>query len=243
MTQLNELYGKAFLKHNKMTAIRSARELVPFLYDLLQPESVLDFGCAEGSFLDVFLELDTDIFTAGYDGPWIPQNLLHYWVEWDVEEKDGMPPVAQLNKDIDGNVISKSADGTLDKYDLALCLEVGEHLPKKYAKPLVRWLCDSAHAVAFGAAIPKQGGTRHINCQWQSWWAALFEECGYVAWDCIRPKFWETDEIDWWYTQNTVLYIDPSIISRDPYTPFFPLDFYGYPLDLVHPGLWHEGVR
>jgi hypothetical protein len=50
-------------------------------------------------------------------------------------------------------------------YDLALCLEVAEHLPYGAARSLICGLTSAAPAVLFSAAIPGQPGTRHINPQ------------------------------------------------------------------------------
>ncbi len=62
--------------------------------------------------------------------------------------------------------------------DLALCLEVGEHIPQQSAKMLVRTTIQAGQIVVFSAAPPGQGGTDHINLQSGEWWRARFEEQG-----------------------------------------------------------------
>ena len=57
---------------------------------------------------------------------------------------------------------------------------------------------DSASIVVFSAAIPFQGGANHVNEQWQDYWAARFEELGYVSLDPIRPRVWSDDRVEWW---------------------------------------------
>jgi hypothetical protein len=47
------------------------------------------------------------------------------------------------------------------RFDLAVCLEVAEHLPPERAESFIRELCDLAPVVLFSAAIPGQGGTGH----------------------------------------------------------------------------------
>jgi hypothetical protein len=48
-------------------------------------------------------------------------------------------------------------------FDLTLCLEVGEHLPQNAANILIESLCALSEVIVFSAAIPGQGGQRHIN--------------------------------------------------------------------------------
>lgn len=62
--------------------------------------------------------------------------------------------------------------------DLALCLEVAEHLPPEMAPGLVRFLVSRAPRIVFSAAHPGQGGTGHLNEQPKEYWIRQFEEAG-----------------------------------------------------------------
>ena len=93
------------------------------------------------------------------------------------------------------------------RFDLALSLEVAEHLPAASAAGFVESLVRLAPVVLFAAAIPGQGGVMHVNEQWPGYWAALFNEHGYVAIDAIRPQIWDMDEVQWWYAQNVLLLV------------------------------------
>ena len=56
---------------------------------------------------------------------------------------------------------------TIDRgYDLALCIEVAEHLPLSSEPTLIEELTSAAQAVMFSAAIPGQEGVNHVNEQW-----------------------------------------------------------------------------
>jgi hypothetical protein len=92
-------------------------------------------------------------------------------------------------------------------YDLALSLEVAEHLPHEAGPQLVRYLTQAAPQVLFSAAVPGQGGVGHINEHWLSYWAGLFKEHGYLPLDALRPQIWHRSEIAWWYRQNLMLFI------------------------------------
>jgi SAM-dependent methyltransferase len=62
--------------------------------------------------------------------------------------------------------------------DLALCLEVAEHLPPEMGRDLVDFLTGQAPIVVFSAAHPGQGGTGHVNEQPQAYWIERFETVG-----------------------------------------------------------------
>ncbi len=71
-------------------------------------------------------------------------------------------------------------------------------------------LISLAPAVVFSAAVPGQGGTNHINEQWQSYWIRLFQRHGFRASDCIRPRIWNNPKVAWWYAQNMLLFLSPK---------------------------------
>jgi hypothetical protein len=93
------------------------------------------------------------------------------------------------------------------RFDLAISLEVAEHLPPECADAFVRTLVGLAPVVLFSAAVPGQGGTLHLNEQWPSYWAGKFEMQGYRCLDVLRDEFWGNDEVAWWYQQNMLLFV------------------------------------
>lgn len=97
-----------------------------------------------------------------------------------------------------------------ETFDLALSCEVGEHLSEARADGFVADLCASAPRVLFGAAIPGQGGSSHINEQWQSYWAKKFISNGYTPIDVVRPQVVDCDDVLGWYKNNPILYVRNS---------------------------------
>jgi SAM-dependent methyltransferase len=62
--------------------------------------------------------------------------------------------------------------------DLCLCLEVAEHIPRKFERHLVSLLSQVAPVLIFTAAPPGQGGHLHVNLRSQDHWKQLFREQG-----------------------------------------------------------------
>jgi hypothetical protein len=103
-----------------------------------------------------------------------------------------------------------------DLFDLAICVEVGEHLPQAHSEQFVRTLCRAAPVVLFSAAVPGQGGTGHINEQWPEYWARLFHLCGFHLCDSIRPRIRDDRRVRWWHRQNLVLYVSGRALEAHP---------------------------
>jgi hypothetical protein len=117
--------------------------------------------------------------------------------------------------------------------ELAVCLELAEHLPEAQSEPLVRFLTSCADVVLFSASIPGQPSPYHINEQPPAYWRRLFGERGFRTYDCIRPHILDNKEIPYWYRQNIILFASESSaaargIGSEPFA-VIPDDF-----ELVH---------
>ena len=192
-----DLYDQAFFASQLDGMLRSARHVTSFLFPMIKPRSVIDFGCGWGAWLKAFEELGvTDIW--GIDGHYIdPTKLL---INADrFQATDLTEPV----------LVDRS-------FDSALCLEVAEHLPKKRAAGLVADLVAAAPVVVFSAAIPHQGGVGHINEQWSSYWTSLFAQRDYKLVDALRPQLRHERQIEFFYRQNLVLYVKHESLGQFP---------------------------
>lgn len=167
------------------------RRIVPFLIDIIKPKSVVDVGCGLGSFLKVFKDLGVhDIL--GLDGDWVSLELLRKYIDAEKEfSKVDLGKPFSLNR----------------KFDLAISLEVAEHIDVSSADIFVKNLTQLSDAVFFSAAIPNQGGQNHINEQNVSYWEKKFMENEFVLLDILRPVIWNDNKIFCWYKQNITLYI------------------------------------
>lgn len=136
-----------------------AWKLGHWLVENLYPKDVVDIGCGPGIYLAPFAVFGKEVF--GMDacpgaGECIPTHCF--------ERVDLRFPV----------------DETLvDHFDLALCMEVAEHLEEKWADGLVATITAFSDVVLFTAAVPGQGGTNHYNEQPHEYWLAKFAAKGY----------------------------------------------------------------
>jgi SAM-dependent methyltransferase len=181
-------YGQAFYEYQQAGSSASASEIVPWVTRLVRPTSVVDVGCGTGSWIAAFQsEGVTD--SLGVDGDWVLESELRI-------PRDRFVPV-DLTRTF---ALPRS-------FDLAISLEVAEHLPEQSARGFVESIVATAPAVLFSAAVPHQGGWNHLNEQWPEYWASLFKSHHYLPLDCLRPVFWNNPRTRWWYAQNMVLYL------------------------------------
>jgi SAM-dependent methyltransferase len=188
-------YTKDFYDSLRNGVVRSAEVIVPLVLKLVPARSVVDVGCGDGSWLAVFRRYGVDEI-VGLDGEYVDRETLQ------------IPPECFHACDLTTPLeIGRH-------FDLAISLEVAEHLPPESAAVFVRGLTELAPVVLFSAAIPFQGGTNHLNEQWPDKWVALFRERGYVAVDFVRKRVWQNDEVEFWYAQNTLLFVRSSVVEQ-----------------------------
>lgn len=192
-------YDNGFFAEQLERSTRSAIAIVPTVLKLIQPKSVVDVGCGVGAWLSVFKNMGVgDV--VGIDGGWARDH-------WQ------LAPAEFIEHDLS----TVSARFSLPrKFDLVVCLEVGEHLPPESAPALVASLTRLGPVVMFSAAVPLQGGVQHVNEQWQDYWAELFANAGYRTVDGLRATFWNDRDIDWWYLQNAFLFVDATRLRDYP---------------------------
>ncbi len=166
--------------------LNAPHEIVPFLINIFHPKSMVDVGCGLGTFLNVFIENGVDDVT-GIDGSWIDKSKLFVPERYIIEENLEQP--FTINR----------------KFDLVLCLEVGEHLATQSADILIQNLISLGDIIIFSAAIVNQGGQNHINEQPFGYWIEKFNKHDYLFYDVFRTIFWNNSNIDWWYKQNMFL--------------------------------------
>lgn len=209
-------YDETFYDVIRSGTRASAAVVAPLVHALVQPATVIDVGCGEGWWAQAFAELGADVI--GVDGSYVTNSPLgDRFLPHDL----ALPLPAHLH----------------DRFDLAVSLEVAEHLPRSRAVGFVADLVALAPVVLFSAAIPGQGGTGHVNEQWPAYWSEMFERSGYRVTGALRWQIWNDDRVENWYRQNLIVAVDQAEATTDalaalldsPLAPVWPV---------VHPVLY-----
>lgn len=195
-------------------ARRSAAAVVPILMRDFAPRSVLDVGGGEGWWARAFADLGGEGTVLEFSAPYYSQDNVSF-------------QSVDLERDPRGWSLPNLPD-------LALCLEVAEHLSARAAAPLVEMLAQSAPVVVFSAAVPGQGGHGHINEQWPEYWVKLFREHDYAATDYLRWIVWNNDLVEPWYRQNLLVFAQPETLTERLYHRRWE---FAAP-SVVHPVVW-----
>lgn len=190
----------------------SAEVIAPMLLGHLtlaadRTPEVLDIGCGEGWWSSELQALGARVTSCDQAPP-----------------PEAARGVQVLELDLEGDyVLQRNA------YDLALCLEVAEHVTPAAGERLVAELCASSRAIAWSAAIPGQGGHGHVHERWPTYWAGLFAQHGYQLVDPWRDALWADPDVEPWYAQNLLLAMRSTTAGLDGAEP---------PRCLVHPTIW-----
>lgn len=215
-------YTRTFYQNRHEQTQYAAQQVLERVADIVPPiHSAVDVGCGVGTWLSVLRARGVQT-VQGYDGDWVDPALLEIPVDC-FESRDLTAIIAPPD----------------ERYDLAMSLEVAEHLPESAARTFVQSLTHQADFVLFSAAIPHQGGRHHVNEQWLEYWAELFRDFDYTGVDALRPALWHDNGIQTWYRQNTVLFVKQSRL-KDLATDLectAPL-----PVSMVHPAAYEQKI-
>lgn len=205
------MYDAAFYDTIRDGTRRSAAAVVPLVDAAVRPRTVIDIGCGEGWWAATFADHGAEVI--GVDGAYVT----------------GSP----LGDRFVAHDLTQPLPAHLGGFDLAVSLEVAEHLPESRADSFVADLCALAPAVLFSAAIPGQGGTGHVNEQYPAYWVERFAANGMTASGALRWAIWDNPDVENWYKANTLVF------AREP--RWYPT-LYDTPLaspwPVVHPVLY-----
>jgi len=176
-------------------SVRSARVILPVLFDLVSPASVLHIGCGAGEWLKVASELGVDQI-AGVDRALADTSGLF------------IPVTAFSAADLERPVELGR------RFDLVLALEVAHQFPPDAAPTFVESLVRHGDVVLFSAAIPGQEAHPPANPQWPSYWAERFARHGYAVTDGLRTRCWLNRDVDARYSQNMLLFVSEERLAE-----------------------------
>lgn len=135
-------------------------------------ESFVDVGCATGDIVGRLLG-------AGKRGVGVELSQAAF---------DLMIPTVRKHV-IKADATDGSLPETLGRFDLAICMEVAEHIPTDKSGALVNNLCKTADLIIFSAAPPGQGGTGHVNEQPWTFWEQKFKDENFLEDSALSLSF------------------------------------------------------
>jgi SAM-dependent methyltransferase len=189
------VYDSAFQNMAATGSAYAARRIISAVRAILPVRSVVDVGCARGTWLREWREQDVDDI-VGVDGDYVDRSKLE------------IDPHRFVVADL-------AAPFNLGRqFDLAQSLEVAEHLPPTRAASFVADLVALAPVVLYSAATPGQGGEHHLNEQPGEYWQRLFLNHDYAAIDCLRPLLAREENVPAWYRYNLVLYVQRNHMGQ-----------------------------
>ncbi len=154
------VYDDEFFGVNQEEGLKFAEWFIPLLRRTFQLNSLIDVGCGTGHYLHACRQSGiSDVF--GMEGS--PFAFKHLLVPDHLVVRHDLRKPFQFDR----------------RWDLALSLEVAEHIDDVDTDNYVRILCNASDVVVITAAPLGQGGTRHVNEHSRSWWTEKFSGAGY----------------------------------------------------------------
>ncbi len=182
-------YDAHYYADMERTEGATAKIIADLIVKEFHPKDAVDVGCGTGLMVRELRARGVD--AIGVDGKWVEDKLVfprQYFIPVNIEQET--IPIKRK-----------------EKFDVAVCMEVAEHLDPNSATKLVRDLANLSNVVVWTAGMPYGQDPTHKNEQWQSYWAERFGKLGYYPSDYFRNRLWNDKRVVVWNKQTMVLYI------------------------------------
>ncbi|WP_407525573.1 methyltransferase domain-containing protein [Lacibacter sp. MH-610] len=158
-----------------------------------QPKRIIDFGCGTGDLAKAFASRGVTVEAIdGYSTPdFSAYSNIHF-------------TKVDLNNTVATQHFLEQFDG---KFDLAISIEVAEHLNPAVSSSFIEWMTSMADVIVFSAAVPSQDGDGHINCRSRSDWYQFIKQDNFVIADTLRQHFISNPRLGLWHKLNIVDYL------------------------------------
>ena len=159
------------------------RALAESIAEVLRQEdihSVYDLGCGHGEYTK---HLKNSSFEcSGFDGNPYTNRIT-----------SGLCNTLNLSQDLD-----------LPTAEAVICLEVGEHIPKKFERTLIDNLSKStSNLLIVSWAVEGQIGEGHVNCRNNDYIKQVFESKGFINLPDYEIKLRQDSTLSWF--KNTIM--------------------------------------
>lgn len=183
-------YSRAFFDNIDEMQAGSYEVIAASLVETFAPRFVVDVGCGSGGLL------------AALARHGVPKLL---GLE---SSADGLARARRRN--VDARFCDLGQPFTLDRdADLAICLEVAEHLPAELADRFIDSLTSGPKRLVFSAATPGQGGEGHVNEQPHEYWIGKLAARGFALDEETSRRFreeWKRRDVARWYCNNVMVF-------------------------------------
>ena len=126
------------------------------------PRKVIDVGCAKGFLVSLLRDKGIEAFGI---------EVSEYAIS---EVRDDIRKYCNLVSILESSEINK-----LGRYELAVCIEVLEHLPKEFAEEAISNLVGLSDNILFSSTPDDHEEESHVNVQPPQYWISLFKKFGY----------------------------------------------------------------
>jgi len=183
----SDYYGSAV----EGPAVRSAGRIANSILNDFKATSIIDVGCGTGALLEALRDRGCEVFGLEYS-----EAALKYC-------RSRRLSVAKFD-------LERDAFNDNRTFDVAVSMEVAEHLPEMVADRYVDLLTRLSQVIVFTAAPPGQGGVDHVNEQPPSYWISKFQQHGFKYAEELSQRWRESwkaaDDVDLWYHQNLMIF-------------------------------------
>jgi ubiquinone/menaquinone biosynthesis C-methylase UbiE len=189
-------YETSFYDSVSARAGLTAQEISELVGALFEPSNMIDIGCGDGVWSKTFLNDFPKIAVTAVD---LPEAQFKF-----LSRDSKNISIVRRNFEQEVNLPD-------EVYDLAICVEVLEHLELQTAEKIMDYIATHSRFAIVSGATRGQGGTHHINENDQDYWVDSMRKRGMVAFDVVRPKLQKKDGIPSYYKNNIFLYIGTDL--------------------------------
>jgi len=186
----DDKYCAAYYEEIDGCAGHSLQVVADSIISEFRPKRVIDVGCGTGSLLQQLQQ-------RGVDGLGLELSAA------------GLAKCRERGLDVrEFNLLNDTFDRP-ERFDVAVSMEVAEHLPEEGASRYVGLLCELAPAIVFTAAPPGQLGVDHVNLQTREYWEEHFAQRGFAADDDLTARWakaWEVAGTAKYYCSNLIVF-------------------------------------
>lgn len=166
--------------------------LAAMIYCLYKPTSLLDMGCGNGWYCRFF----RDCFVSTVVGLEGTQGAGSLGIYEDIIEVDLTKPLSEHWNNAWQEEI----------FDLVICLEVGEHIPRKHERTFINNITEFVSKnLVLSWAIPEQPGRGHVNLKTNRYVVEKMEHKGLIF-DELKTRTLREYCSLWWFRQSTMAF-------------------------------------